>query len=51
MRVIERLSGWVAIFASASAIAAAVEGNRRPDLRDLRRLGIDPQSYLSIGHG
>lgn len=51
MRVIERVSVWVASFASASAIAAAVEQHRRPEPSDLRRLGIDPQSYLSMGHG
>ena len=49
-RLIERMSGWVAGFVSASVVAAAAEAGRTPDARDLRRLGIDPRSYLRIGH-
>ena len=41
----------VASIRSAVAVAAAVEARRTPDPQDLRRLGIDPRSYLSMGLG
>ena len=34
-----------AVLGAASAAAAAVEGSRRPNDRDLRILGIDPASF------
>jgi hypothetical protein len=36
---------------SASRLASACEGGRRPHPDDLRRLGIDPHAFTSIGHG
>lgn len=36
---------------SASHVAAALEGHRRPDPEHLRRLGMDPRAFLSMGHG
>lgn len=36
---------------SASHVAAALEGHRQPDPKHLRRLGIDPRAFLSMGHG
>ena len=32
-------------------VAAAIENSRRPRTVDLRRLGIDPQAFTSIGLG
>ncbi|MBP7003783.1 hypothetical protein [Amaricoccus sp.] len=36
---------------AARAASGAVESGRPPLARDLRRLGIDPQAFTSIGHG
>lgn len=36
---------------SASNVAWAVEGNRRPDPADLRRLGIDPVNFHRVQMG
>lgn len=37
-----------AVFGAARAVAAAVEGRRRPDARDLRTLGIDPENFPDV---
>ncbi|WP_162241351.1 MULTISPECIES: hypothetical protein [unclassified Rhizobium] len=34
-----------AVIGAASAAAAAIEGGRRPQARDLNTLGIDPASF------
>ena len=34
-----------AVLGAANAAAAAVEGHRRPNARDLRTLGIDPATF------
>ena len=36
-----------ALIGAASAVAAAVEGHRRPRPQDLRTLGLDPASFPS----
>jgi hypothetical protein len=36
---------------SAGHIIAAVRVDRRPDPEHVRRLGMDPRAFLSIGHG
>lgn len=38
-------------FNAARAAAAAVEVGRPAAARDLRRLGIDPAAFTTIGHG
>ncbi|MDK1492699.1 hypothetical protein QN219_21985 [Sinorhizobium sp. 7-81] len=40
-----------AVLSAANAAAAAVEGNRRPNARDLRTLGIDPANFPDIRRG
>ncbi|WP_331376713.1 hypothetical protein [Sinorhizobium chiapasense] len=37
-----------AVLGAANAAAAAVEGHRRPNARDLRTLGIDPANFPDI---
>jgi hypothetical protein len=37
-----------AVLGAATAVAAAVEGRRRPDARDLHVLGIDPESFPDV---
>jgi hypothetical protein len=39
------------VLTSARQVAAAVEVRRTPREADLRRLGIDPAAFTSIGHG
>jgi hypothetical protein len=51
MTVLARLKSSLAVFAAATRVAAAVENHRRPHTTDLRRLGIDPQAFASLGHG
>jgi hypothetical protein len=46
-----RLRGAAETLASATRVAAAVEARRKPPVSDLRRLGIDPHAFTSIGHG
>ncbi|WP_099050894.1 hypothetical protein [Pararhizobium polonicum] len=41
----------IAIFGAATAVAAAVEGRRRPMDRDLYTLGIDPKNFHSVKRG
>lgn len=42
------LGNAIAVFGAATAAAAAVEGHRRPLDRDLRTLGINPESFHSV---
>ncbi len=37
-----------AVFGAARAAAAAVEGHRQPNARDLRTLGIDPTKFPGV---
>lgn len=39
------------MIASASNVAWAVEGNRRPNPADLHRLGIDPVNFNRVQTG
>lgn len=39
------------IFGSAIRVANAVENGGKPALHDLRRLGVDPRAFTTIGHG
>ncbi|MDO9416665.1 hypothetical protein [Pararhizobium sp.] len=41
----------IAVLGAANAAASAVEGHRRPRNRDLRLLGIDPDSFNHINRG
>ncbi|WP_162836645.1 hypothetical protein [Devosia soli] len=43
------LDTFVTVFGSAAAVSAAVEGGRVPKAKHLRTLGIEPQSFRSIG--
>jgi hypothetical protein len=51
MSALAKLKRSLAAFASATRVAGAIESRRRPDPHDLRRLGIDPQAFTSIGIG
>lgn len=51
MTVLASFRSSLATFAAATRVAAALESSRRPSPVDLRRLGIDPQDFTSIGHG
>lgn len=46
-----RVRSAAELFASAVRVAGAVEGRVAPDPRDLRRMGIDPRAFTTIGHG
>ena len=46
-----RLRGAVESFASATRVVAALENHRTPRPADLRRIGIDPHAFTSMGHG
>ncbi|WP_156943469.1 hypothetical protein M728_003819 (plasmid) [Ensifer sp. WSM1721] len=40
-----------AVLGAATAAAAAVEGHRRPNARDLHTLGIDPANFPDTRRG
>jgi len=42
------IAGFMNLMGSAIAVSQAVEANRTPRSRDLRRLGIDPTAFGSI---
>jgi len=44
-----RLGNFVDVFGSAIATASAVEAGRQPKARDLKKLGIEPGAFRSIG--
>lgn len=50
-RIISSISNAIGTVRSASHVAAAVEAHRRPDPEHLRRLGIDPGAFSSLGRG
>lgn len=43
-----RIGEFMDVFGSAVAVTRAVEGGRQPRARDLRALGIDPESFGKI---
>lgn len=49
--VFGRVTSAAELFYSAARVAGAVEARRTPDARDLRRMGIDPKAFITIGHG
>jgi hypothetical protein len=51
MHFVNRAIEFFAQVRSASAIAAAVDSGRTPRPADLRRLGMDPHAFTSMGHG
>jgi hypothetical protein len=51
MNGIAKLKSSLAVFVSATRVASAVENRRRPQASDLRRLGMDPHAFTTIGHG
>lgn len=51
MKSLRSLIGTLRLVAPAARVSTAVENGRRPSSRDLRRLGIDPECFTSIGHG
>ena len=51
MTGLAKLKSSLAVFVSASRVAAALESHNRPLASDLRRLGIDPKAFTSLGHG
>jgi hypothetical protein len=51
MNGLAKLKSSFAVFVSATRVAAAVENHRRPQVSDLRRLGIDPHAFTTLGHG
>lgn len=50
-RLVNRVSHVVGQVRSASHVVAAVQANRQPNPDHIRRLGMDPRVFLSIGHG
>jgi hypothetical protein len=48
---LSKLDSFFDSFRSAKAVAGAVERGARPDTRDLRLLGIDPEAFFAIGRG
>lgn len=50
-RLVARISETLGTVRSASHVAAAVEGGRRPDAHHLRRLGIEPRAFNGINRG
>jgi hypothetical protein len=45
---VNRLTGFFEVFGSATAVANAVESGREPRSRDLKTLGIAPESFRAI---
>jgi hypothetical protein len=50
-RIVTEIVSFYRQVVSAIAVSAAVESRRTPEPHHLRRLGIDPRAFLSIGHG
>lgn len=49
--LLERLRSALSLLATAGRLAEAGRDGRRPRAEDLRSLGIDPETYLAMGHG
>lgn len=50
-RIFASISNTLGAVRSAQQVVSALESNRRPDANHLRRLGVDPAVFLSMGHG
>jgi len=50
-KTLSRIGDLFATIGSAVAVAGAIENRSKPRASDLRRLGIDPKAFTSIGHG
>ena len=50
-RSLQRMADWARLYFSAGAVVRAIKVDRDPRPDDLRRLGIDPRAFLSLGHG
>lgn len=50
-RIFSSISETLGTVRSARRVVSALESNRRPDPNHLRRLGVDPKVFLSMGHG
>jgi hypothetical protein len=46
-----RVRSAAGLFASAVRVAGALESRVSPNPQDLRRMGIDPHAFTTIGHG
>jgi len=46
-----RVRSAAGLFASAVRVAGALESRVVPEPRDLRRMGMDPRAFMTIGHG
>ena len=46
-----RLRSAMGLFGSAVRVAGALDSGVAPDPQDLRRIGIDPRAFTTIGHG
>lgn len=49
--VFGRVRSAMGLFGSAVRVAGALESRIAPDPQDLRRMGIDPKAFTTIGHG
>jgi hypothetical protein len=50
-RIVSRISNTLGTVRSASHVVAAIHADRRPEPKHVRRLGMDPRAFLTIGHG
>lgn len=50
-RLVSRISHAFGQVRSAGHVVAAIQANRQPSPEHVRRLGMDPRAFLSIGHG
>jgi hypothetical protein len=50
-RFVASIAQWARTWSSARSVVAAIESRRTPHAVDMRRLGIEPRAFLSIGHG
>lgn len=49
--IANRISATAGTVRSATHVIAAIHANRRPEPEHVRRLGMDPRAFLTIGHG
>lgn len=50
-RIRARIARGLDTYFTASDVVWSLVDRRRPEPDDLRKLGLDPKSYLSLGHG
>lgn len=48
-RIVSRIADALGTVRSASHVAAALEAHRRPEPAHLRRLGMDPNAFSTLG--